>query len=284
MTTATSCTPLAYTPPVPEDLATADGQDRYVPSETRDILSAGHEGVYEWAVANLVQEGTRFLDLGCGTGYGAALVTAAGGTYDGADSSPAAIDFARSNYGGPGARFFVADLMEPLPAELEARSYDVVFNSEVLEHVDDPFAFVRTMVDYVSDGGAAFVGTPNRLWSKDNMPNGSLLAVSHVMELTPPALVALLRTGFDDVTLMHRMFPAEAIASTVVPAGGPPLLRGAKAFAREVVPAGVKARLARRRRGPEWTPADIEWLAPGDPRLDPSRDVGLAAVCRRPRR
>ena len=266
------------------DLATADGQDRYVPSETRDILSAGHEGVYEWAVANLVREGTRFLDLGCGTGYGAALVAGAGGTYDGADGSPAAIDYARANYAGPGVRFFVADLMERLPAELEPRSFDVVFSSEVLEHVDDPFAFVGTMVDFLRDDGTAFVGTPNRRWSKDNMPNGSLLAVSHVMEFTPPALVALLRTGFHEVTLMHRVFPAAAITSTVAPAGGPPLVRGARAFAREVVPAGLKDRLARRRTGKEWTPADIEWLAPGDSRLDPARDVGLAAVCRGPRR
>jgi hypothetical protein len=83
---------------------------------------------------------------------------------------------------------------------------------------------------------------------------------------------------------MHRLFPADAIASTVVPAGGPPLVRAAKAFAREVVPPALKARLARRRGGREWTPADIEWLEDGDPRLDPARAVGLAAVCRGPRR
>lgn len=266
------------------DLATADGHDRYVPGGTRDILSAGHEGVYEWVVANVLQPGDRLLDLGCGTGYGAALVTAAGGTYDGADGSPAAIDYARAHYAGAGVRFFVADLMRPLPPEIEPRSYDVVFTSEVIEHVDDPFALVRTMVDLVADGGTAFVGTPNRRWSRAHMPNASLLAVSHVMEFTPPALEALLRTGFEDVTLLHRMFPAAAIASTMVTAGGPPLVRGAKAFAREVLPAGVKERLARRRAGAEWTPADIEWLASGDPRLDPARDVGLAAVCRRPRR
>ena len=38
------------------DLATADGQDRYVPSATRDITSAGHEGVYEWIAENLVTD------------------------------------------------------------------------------------------------------------------------------------------------------------------------------------------------------------------------------------
>src|SRR4051794_11935807 len=91
------------------DLATADGHDRYVPGEAGDMLSAGHEGVYQWAAANLVTQGTRFLDLGCGTGYGSAVVAAAGGTYDGVDGSPAAIDYARAGYLRPGVRFFVAD-------------------------------------------------------------------------------------------------------------------------------------------------------------------------------
>jgi protein-L-isoaspartate O-methyltransferase len=68
------------------DLATADGQDRYVPSATRDITSAGHEGVYEWIGENLVTAGMRALDFGCGTGYGAALLAQAGATVDGVDN------------------------------------------------------------------------------------------------------------------------------------------------------------------------------------------------------
>ena len=44
------------------DLSTADGQDRYVPSATRDITSAGHEGVYEWIVEHLVSDGMKALD------------------------------------------------------------------------------------------------------------------------------------------------------------------------------------------------------------------------------
>jgi SAM-dependent methyltransferase len=269
------------------DLATADGQDRYVPSGTRDILSAGHEGVYEWATEHLVHAGTHVLDMGCGTGYGSALVTAAGGTYDGTDASPAAIAYARENFGGPGARFFVADLMEPPPPELERRSYDLVFSSEVIEHVVDPFAFVRDMADFVQDDGTCFVGTPNRLWSKDNMPGGSLLALSHVMEFTPPALLALMRTCFDEVSLMHRMFPADAIAATMVPAGRSPLMRAAVTFAKEAMPAGVRTlrdRLPSRGSAQEWRSEDILWLEPDDPRLDPKRDVGLIVTGRRPRR
>src|ERR1035437_4821476 len=97
------------------DVATADGQDRYVPTPTRDIMSAGHEGVYEWIAENLVSEGMRALDFGCGTGYGAALMASAGATVDGVDQSPTAIGYATENFGGPRVRFFVADLVKPLP-------------------------------------------------------------------------------------------------------------------------------------------------------------------------
>ena len=270
-----------------QELATADGHDRHVPSETKDFLSVGHEGVYEWAVEHLVREGSTFLDLGCGTGYGAAHVTAAGATFDGADASAAAIEFAQRRYGGPGVRFFVADLMEPLPPSVGPRSYDVVFSSEVLEHVVDPFTFVEVMASYVRDGGVGFVGTPNRLWSRDNMPGGGLLARSHVMEFTPPALEALLRTAFDEVTLLFRVFPAEAIRSVLVPPERPRLARGALAFAREVAPAGLERYrhfADRRRTGRTWSSQDILWLEAGGAGLDPTRCVGLAAVCRSPRR
>lgn len=269
------------------DLATADGHDRYVPSELRDIVSAGHEGVYEWVADNLVRDGTRFLDLGCGTGYGAAVVTAAGGTYDGVDTSPAAIEYAQINYGRRNTRFFVADATEPGPQTLVPRSYDVVFSSEVLEHVTDPFAFVRVMAGFVTEEGIGFVGTPNRLWSLDNMPNGALVARSHVMEFTPPALVALLETVFEEVSLLFRMFPQAAIESTVLPSTRRRLVRGAAAFAQELAPnrfSRWRQVLGHRRPGQEWSSADIRWLGAGDPQLDMSRCLGLAAVCKAPKR
>lgn len=270
-----------------QDLATADGHDRHVPSGATDILSAGHEGVYKWAAANLVADGTRFLDLGCGTGYGSTFVVDAGGSYDGADGSAAAIDYALARYGGEHARFVVADLMEPLPAEFAGSSYDVVFSSEVLEHVEDPFALVRTMARSLRDDGTCFVGTPNRLWSRDHMPGAGLLARSHVMEFTPPALAALLRTAFDEVRLLFRMLPADAIDAIPLPTGRGSLVRGALAFAREVAPAGLdrlRAGITGRRSGRAWSAEDIDWLAPDDPRLDPARCVGLAATCTRPKR
>ena len=284
------------------DLSTADGQDRYVPSAVRDITSAGHEGVYEWIVEHLVGDGMKALDLGCGTGYGVALLAKAGATVDGADSSPAAIAHATEHFGGPGVRFFVADLIKPLPATFAPRSYDLVVNSEVLEHVVDPFAFVRVMADALSDDGVCFVGTPNRLWSFDYVPEGHLLARSHLMEFTPPALVALLRTAFDEVSLMVRVFPEGAMNTEPATNADPaptrrprsPLIRVPAALVRKVAPGAVE-RIKRavdpqkQEESPvptprEWLSTDIVWAAADDPDSDMSRAVGLAAVCRKPRR
>jgi SAM-dependent methyltransferase len=294
------------------DLATADGQDRYVPSATRDIMSAGHEGVYEWVAEHLVKEGMHALDFGCGTGYGAALLARAGASVDGVDASPAAISYATANYGGPTVRFAVADLMQPLPEPCAPRSYDLVASSEVLEHVVDPFAFVRGMADSVNDAGVCFVGTPNRLWSFEHLPEGHLLARSHLMEFTPPALRALLGTVFDDVSLMVRLFPVGAMTVEVaVPADAsepepalegkprPQVVRVAARLIRTVAPRAVERikrsvdpqpsapAVAPEPAAPapqEWFATDIVWTPVDDPSVDMNRAVGLAAVCRKPRR
>lgn len=271
----------------PPDLATADGHDRHVPSGSKDILAVGHEGVYEWVAENLVEVGDKFLDFGCGTGYGSDHIVARGATYDGVDSSPNAIKYAQQNFGRSATRFFVADLLQGLPPAIVSCSYDVVFSSEVLEHVLDPFAFVVAMADCMKDDGACFIGTPNRLWSKEHMPRGELLAESHVMEFTPLALLALLQTLFGEVTLLFRRLPEGADGFAASPAGRARLVRAAISFAREVAPgalAKVRSAIAGRKDERQWSAGDISWLPSDHPQLDVVACVGLVAVCRAPER
>jgi hypothetical protein len=170
------------------------------------------------------------------------------------------------------------------------------------------------MADSVNDGGLCFVGTPNRLWSFEHAPDGHLLARSHLMEFTPPALSALLGTVFDEVSLMVRLFPHGAMTVEFPPADvqqsvgvepspdrapRPQVVRFTAALARKVAPGAVE-RIKRvidpQQAAPaaapipavpaprEWFASDIVWAPADDPSVDMNRAVGLAAVCRKPRR
>ena len=154
----------------------------------------------------------------------------------------------------------------------------------------------------------AFVGTPNRLWSIDHVPDGHLLARSHLMEFTPPALIALLRTVFDEVSLMVRLFPEGAMATAPPPVmateplparpSRSQLIRVPAALVRRVAPGAVErikravepeppatpAAPAPAAATKEWLASDIVWAPADDSSVDMDRAVGLAAVCHQPRR
>ena len=124
----------------------------------------------------------------------------------------------------------------------------------MLEHVVDPFAFVRGMADSVDDAGVCFVGTPNRLWSFEHVPEGHLLSPSHLMEFTPPALSALLGLVFDEVSLLVRIFPEGSMPFDDPPnrraspnrspcriaAARPQVVRFTAALVRKVAPGAVE--------------------------------------------
>lgn len=265
-----------------EHLDQADGHDRYVPSGRMDIMSAGHEGVYEWVSTNLVRPGMNVLDFGCGSGYGSEIIRRIGADVVGLDISPQAIHYATETY--PNCQFLVADLADRLPEEVTDSRYDVIVSSEVIEHVEDPVAYLHNMADLLTSEGTCFVGTPNRAWTKARL-GGRLLADSHVMEFTPQALVSLLRFRFERVDLKQRIFPDW---SRLPPATPPqPGVSGkVKAIARMTAPRSYDWLATRRRQYNRKThitvPEDIRWENCPDP-VTAVSGVGLAAICREPK-
>ena len=69
--------------------------ERFVPESMRDeLLAAEHLARYEWAGG--LAPGRRVLDAGCGTGYGAEMLAAAGAaSVMGVDSAAAVVEAAR---------------------------------------------------------------------------------------------------------------------------------------------------------------------------------------------
>lgn len=119
-----------------------------------------HKKFYEF-VAQFVR-GCRVVDVGCGSGYGSAILREAGASYvEGVDLSKHAIDFARRQY-GQAAQFSVQDAVDM--HSLSDNFCDVIVCSEVLEHVKEygkEEAALREMRRILRPDGLLVVGTPN---------------------------------------------------------------------------------------------------------------------------
>lgn len=97
-----------------------------------------HVARYAWAFRRV--EGRHVLDVGCGAGYGSFLLSWVAERVDAVDRDPQAIEVARRTYDGP--RYAIVDGIDgTLP------SAEIATCFEVLEHVDDPAALCRQLLE-----------------------------------------------------------------------------------------------------------------------------------------
>jgi SAM-dependent methyltransferase len=135
-----------------------------------------HEVAY-LAAAKLCR-GARVLDAGCGEGFGAAVVRAAGAARVAAlDYDMATTSHARTGYGLPAAR---ANLVA-LP--FRDAAFDVVLSLQTIEHVWDQPAFLSECARVLGSRGRLVLTTPNRL----TFPPGN---VFHQREMDAAELLA----------------------------------------------------------------------------------------------
>jgi SAM-dependent methyltransferase len=135
--------------------------------------------------------GATLLDVGCGFGF----AVDAWRRVRGAE----AVGVELAEYGEAGARLLDIpvhrEMLEDC-APLAGRRFDVVYASEVIEHVPDPRAFVALLARFVADDGVLVLTTP---------------CVDYVRrEHTAPALLATLAPGFHGFLLSPRAFEATA--------------------------------------------------------------------------
>ena len=115
-------------------------------------------GLWEmfWPPASLRDRASKsFLDVGCGFGFTAdAWRTVVNPEAYGCDPAP---------YASAGRRLLGPHIFQALLDDVEAlhgRRFDVVYSSEVIEHVPDPAAFVRLLVSRLTDSGTLVLTTP----------------------------------------------------------------------------------------------------------------------------
>ena len=104
-----------------------------------------------------IDRGDRVLDLGCGDGWMTAELSRAGAAPTGIEVAQAAIDRARGRY--PELDLRLAPIDGPLP--IEDNACDVVWASEVIEHVADTARWLSEIRRVLRPEGRLLLTTPN---------------------------------------------------------------------------------------------------------------------------
>jgi SAM-dependent methyltransferase len=114
-----------------------------------DIQEEAQRGQYPPVLdAADVGQGTKLLDVGCGTGLAAAIARERGATVDGIDASPPSVEIARTRV--PDGSFRVGE-MEALP--YEDASFDVVASAVGAIFAPDHEAAARELARVCRPGG-----------------------------------------------------------------------------------------------------------------------------------
>jgi glycosyltransferase involved in cell wall biosynthesis/SAM-dependent methyltransferase len=144
-----------------------------------------HEHSARYRFAAQVVAGKRVLDVGCGVGYGAALLADAGAAEIVAfDASQDAIDHAREHYARPSISFTTG-----LAESFSFGAFDVITCFELIEHVEEQDAVLERIATALATDGVAFVSTPRPLGEKTR-------SAFHVRELPFDSFQSLLGRHF----------------------------------------------------------------------------------------
>ncbi len=117
-----------------------------------------NEHISRYRFASLFAAGKRVLDVGCGSGYGTALLADEAAEAMGFDISAEAIAYARENYKTP--RFFVGSASS---FPVASKGFDLVLAFEVIEHISDWQTLIREAERALTGDGVFLVSTPNKV-------------------------------------------------------------------------------------------------------------------------
>ncbi len=151
-------------------------------------------------------DGVRTLDIGCGGGILAEPMARLGGQVTGIDATPQAIQAAQAHAGATGLDIDYRCITAEALAETGA-AFDLIYASEVIEHVTDRRLFAASIARMLAPGGTVVITTINRTLASLALAK---VALEYVLRVVPtgthdPARFvkpAELRAEFADAGIM----------------------------------------------------------------------------------
>jgi SAM-dependent methyltransferase len=172
--------------------------ERVVPGQVESDLWNEHYARYLFA--SRLSRARWVADLGCGTGYGSALLARSAAEVHAIDVAPEAIAYAREHHSAPNLHFSQASCTA-LPFAPE--SFDLVVAFEVIEHLENWNDLLSEASRVLAPGGQFVVSTPNLAYyaatREQSGPNPY-----HTHEFTYDEFRAALTQHFPDVRLFAQ--------------------------------------------------------------------------------
>ena len=156
---------------------------------------ARHLVAYELAVT--MSAGRRVIDIGCGEGYGPALLARTAADVLGIDIAPEVVAHARRTYLEPHLSFEVMDVNH---LESPSGSFDLAVSFQVVEHLVDEHGYFAEIARVLAPDGSAVFTTPNRL----TISPGSQKPINpfHLREYTPGEFADILSGYFESIEIL----------------------------------------------------------------------------------
>lgn len=130
--------------------------ERVIPGLVETSLWDEH--VSRYSFASELAAGKRVLDVGCGTGYGAAAMAETAAYTLGFDISAEAVDYATLHYGEKAS--FVLGSADNFPTDIG--SFGLITAFEVIEHLTDWPRLLSEASQVLAEDGLFLVSTPNK--------------------------------------------------------------------------------------------------------------------------
>ncbi len=133
-----------------------------------------------YRMAEKLATGKRVIDIGCGEGYGPALLAESAVDVIGVDIAPEVVGHARNEYHAPNLSFEVMDVNS---LDVPDNSLDLAISLQVIEHLTDESGYLEEIARVLGPDGGALITTPNRL----TISPGSDTPINpfHIREYTP---------------------------------------------------------------------------------------------------
>lgn len=185
----------------------------------------------------------KVLDVGCGTGYGAAALGKTAAQVVGVDVSAESVRYAAAHYGSRNVGFRAVG-GEDLLAHFPPASFDAVTCIMVIEHIPAAEQFVQSVAALLAPGGLFCLATNNR----EVMSPKEHGFHFHEKEFTPAEMTAMLSPRFEGFEFYGLFESPRVRQADDVKAKGKAMFGGVTRAdpigLRKLVPAGPRKAIA----------------------------------------